>query len=112
MTPQPALVDPQGGPMTGNGGGPMPLAKPGATWSHIAGKRHGVAELQRNGIENFPTPGTQFLQFIRGPGLRVRTHQGGRRTGPLQNQNDKCRDPADGQCTGGEARRGIGPKEE
>lgn len=26
MTPRPALVDPHGGPMTGNRGGPMPLA--------------------------------------------------------------------------------------
>ncbi len=26
MTARPALVDPQGGPMTGNRGGPMPLA--------------------------------------------------------------------------------------
>src|SRR6266508_2934873 len=41
MTPRPALVDPHGGPMTGNKGGPMPLAKPSATWSHVAGKRHG-----------------------------------------------------------------------
>ncbi len=40
MTPRPALVDPHGGPMTGNKGGPMPLAKPAATWSHVAGKRH------------------------------------------------------------------------
>ncbi|HEX9546800.1 MAG TPA: hypothetical protein VF942_05650, partial [Acidimicrobiales bacterium] len=43
-TPRPALVDPQGGPMTGNRGGPMPLAKPAAaTWSHVAGKRHPIA---------------------------------------------------------------------
>ena len=40
MTSRPASVDPQGGPMTGNGGGPMPLAKPAGTWSHLAGKRH------------------------------------------------------------------------
>ena len=26
--------------MTGNKGGPIPLAKPAATWSHAAGKRH------------------------------------------------------------------------
>ena len=31
---------PSTGPMTGNTGGPMPLAKPAATWSHLAGKRH------------------------------------------------------------------------
>jgi hypothetical protein len=29
----------RGGPMTGNGGGPMPLAKLAAKWSHVAGKR-------------------------------------------------------------------------
>ena len=40
MTLRPALVDPQGGPMTGNRGGPIPLAKPAVTWSHAAGKRH------------------------------------------------------------------------
>ena len=40
MSLQPALVDGQGGPITGNGGGPMPLAKPAASWSHMAGKRH------------------------------------------------------------------------
>ncbi len=42
MTPRPALVDPHGGPMTGNKGGPMPLAKPAATWSHVAGKRQAL----------------------------------------------------------------------
>ena len=36
---RPEVVDAQGGPMTGNGGGPMPLAKPAARWSHVAGKR-------------------------------------------------------------------------
>lgn len=40
MTPRPASVDAQGGPMTGNGGGPMSLAKPAANWSHVTGKRH------------------------------------------------------------------------
>ena len=40
MSLRPASVDPQGGPITGNGGGPMPLAKPTATWSHVTGKRH------------------------------------------------------------------------
>ena len=40
MSLRPASVDPQGGPITGNGGGPMPLAKSAATWSHVAGKRH------------------------------------------------------------------------
>ena len=39
MSLRPALVDPQGGPMTGNGGGPMSLAKPAVSWSHVAGKR-------------------------------------------------------------------------
>jgi len=28
--------------MTGNGGGPMPLAKPAVRWSYVAGKRHSV----------------------------------------------------------------------
>ena len=44
MTLRPALVDPHGGPMTGNRGGPIPLAKPAATWSHAAGKRHSRRE--------------------------------------------------------------------
>ena len=39
MSLRPALVDPQGGPITGNGGGPMSLAKPAASWSHVTGKR-------------------------------------------------------------------------
>ena len=39
MTLRPAVVDPQGGPTTGNGGGPMPLAKLPVSWSHVAGKR-------------------------------------------------------------------------
>jgi hypothetical protein len=30
---------PSRGPITGNRGGPMPLAKTTATWSHVAGKR-------------------------------------------------------------------------
>ena len=30
---------PSGGPMTGNRGGPIPLAKPAATWSHAVVKR-------------------------------------------------------------------------
>ena len=42
MSLQPALVDGQGGPITGNGGGPMPLAKPAASWSHVAGKRQQI----------------------------------------------------------------------
>ena len=40
MIPRPALVDGQGGPITGNEGGPMPLAKLPVSWSHVAGKRH------------------------------------------------------------------------
>ena len=40
MSLRPALVDPQGGPMTGKEGGPMSLAKPAINWSHVAGKRH------------------------------------------------------------------------
>lgn len=43
MTPRPASVDAQGGPMTGNGGGPMSLARPAATWSHMTGKRQASA---------------------------------------------------------------------
>jgi hypothetical protein len=39
MSSRPEVVDAQGGPMTGNAGGPMPLAKPAARWSHVAGKR-------------------------------------------------------------------------
>ena len=39
MSLRSALVDPQGGPITGNGGGPMSLAKPAASWSHVTGKR-------------------------------------------------------------------------
>ena len=31
-----------GGPMTGNAGGPMPLAKLPGSWSHLAGKRQGL----------------------------------------------------------------------
>jgi transposase InsO family protein len=47
MTLRPALVDPQDGPMTGNRGGPIPLAKPAATWSHAAGKRQAsIAKLR------------------------------------------------------------------
>jgi hypothetical protein len=38
MSLRPAEVDPQGGPITGNGGGPMPLAKLVARWSYVAGK--------------------------------------------------------------------------
>ena len=41
MSLRPEVVDPQSGPITGNGGGPMPLAKSVARWSHVAGKRHG-----------------------------------------------------------------------
>ncbi len=33
--------------MTGNRGGPIPLAKPAATWSHAAGKRQ-VLRRERN----------------------------------------------------------------
>ena len=40
MSLRPAWVDPQGGPITGNEGGPMSLAKPAASWSHVTGKRH------------------------------------------------------------------------
>ena len=36
---RPALVDPQGGPITGKEGGPMSLAKPAINWSHVTGKR-------------------------------------------------------------------------
>src|SRR5271170_4224559 len=39
MSFRPALVDPQGGPMTGKEGGPMSLAKPAINWSHVTGKR-------------------------------------------------------------------------
>ncbi len=46
MPPRPALVDLTGGPMTGNGNGPMPLANPAATWSHLAGKRHTEAVVE------------------------------------------------------------------
>jgi hypothetical protein len=35
---RPAKVYPQGGPITGNGGGPMQLAKLVAWWSHLNGK--------------------------------------------------------------------------
>ena len=44
MSLRPASVDPQGGPITGNGGGPMSLAKPAASWSHATGKRHPMTE--------------------------------------------------------------------
>ena len=40
MSFRPALVDRQGGPITGKEGGPMSLAKPAINWSHVAGKRH------------------------------------------------------------------------
>jgi hypothetical protein len=40
MSLRPVVADPQGGPITGNGGGPMSLAKPPAQWSHVTGKRH------------------------------------------------------------------------
>lgn len=40
MSFRPALVDRQGGPITGKAGGPMSLAKPAINWSHGAGKRH------------------------------------------------------------------------
>jgi DNA-directed RNA polymerase specialized sigma24 family protein len=40
MSFRPALVDPQGGPITGKEGGPMSLAKPAINWSHVTGKRH------------------------------------------------------------------------
>jgi hypothetical protein len=43
MSVRPEVVDAQGGPMTGNGGGPMPLAKLAARWSHVAGKRQSSA---------------------------------------------------------------------
>ena len=39
MSSRPEVVDAQGGPITGNAGGPMPLAKLAARWSHVAGKR-------------------------------------------------------------------------
>ena len=41
MSFRPALVDRQGGPITGKAGGPMSLAKPAINWSHVAGSaRH------------------------------------------------------------------------
>jgi hypothetical protein len=40
MSFRPALVDPQGGPITGKEGGPMSLAKPASNWSHVTDKRH------------------------------------------------------------------------
>lgn len=40
MSVRPALVDLQGGPITGKEGGPMSLAKPAINWSHVTGKRH------------------------------------------------------------------------
>ena len=43
MSLRPVVADPQGGPITGNGGGPMSLAKPPAQWSHVTGKRHGAS---------------------------------------------------------------------
>jgi len=39
-------VDPQGGPITGKRGGPMSLAKPAASWSHVAGKRQKSAVVE------------------------------------------------------------------
>ena len=45
MSLRPAEVDPQGGPITGKRGGPMPLAKPAASWSHVAGKRQDETEV-------------------------------------------------------------------
>jgi hypothetical protein len=46
MSFRPALVDPQGGPITGKEGGPMSLAKPAINWSHVAGKRQ-TGRLQK-----------------------------------------------------------------
>lgn len=40
MSFRPASVDGQGEPTTSNGGGSMPLAEPGASSSHVTGKRH------------------------------------------------------------------------
>jgi hypothetical protein len=79
MTPRPALVDPPGGPITGNRGGPMPLAKPAATWSHLAGKRHdaegtymvtlvnGQVEVPAGGHQKSPPLGA--VSGFRWPGL-------------------------------------------
>ena len=53
MSLRPALVDPQGGPITGKRGGPMLLAKPAGTWSHVAGKRQWAAggpDVLSNGV--------------------------------------------------------------
>ena len=45
MTLPPALVDRHDGPMTGNKGGPNPLANPAATWSRLANDTSGFDPL-------------------------------------------------------------------
>jgi len=40
--------------MTGNGGGPMPLAKPAARWSLLAGKRQSCCGEHRKGDDDHP----------------------------------------------------------
>src|SRR5450759_1876471 len=55
MSLRPASVDPQGGPITGNGGGPMSLAKPAASWSHVTGKRHALLGMQATKGHSPPT---------------------------------------------------------
>ena len=58
MSLRPALVDPQGGPITGKRGGPMLLAKPAGTWSHVAGKR------QESGNQEDQFLSTQVLPIV------------------------------------------------
>ena len=61
MSLRPAWVDAQGGPITGNGGGPMPLAKPAVNWSHLAGKRQRVAtDRYSRPIVTFGQPNTNL----------------------------------------------------
>ena len=50
MSFRPALVDPQGGPITGKEGGPMSLAKPAINWSHVTGKRHSEAKATNTSL--------------------------------------------------------------
>ena len=50
MSFRPALVDPQGGPITGKRGGPMSLAKPATNWSHVAGKRHSSSNRAQTAV--------------------------------------------------------------
>jgi hypothetical protein len=64
MSLRPALVDAQGGPITGKRGGPMSLAKPAASWSHVAGKRQYGVPMRKTPpggaygliLEHTPTP--------------------------------------------------------